>query len=157
MAAEESERSNNLPFEPNKKRPKPPKAVSQPIIKTKETPEKPQQQRRYSKQEMAIPEVVSQRMIRRVACFCGIPTFLGIASLVISYLLVTLAHVQLPPIAVLLVNMGLFGLGVLGITYGVLSASWDEERPGTLLGADEFGTNWGRMAEIWRETRKKNV
>lgn len=156
MAAEESERSA-LPFEPNKKRPKPAKAISQPVIKTKETQEKPQQQRRYSKQEMAIPEVVSQRMIRRVAGFCGIPTFLGIASLVISYLLVTLAHVQLPPIAVLLVNMGLFGLGVLGITYGVLSASWDEETPGTLLGFDEFSTNWGRMAEVWRETQKKNV
>lgn len=156
MAAEESERSA-LPFEPNKKRPKPPKAISQPVIKTKETQEKPQQQRRYSKQEMAIPEVVSQRMIRRVAGFCGIPTFLGIASLVISYLLVTLAHVQLPPIAVLLVNMGLFGLGVLGITYGVLSASWDEETPGTLMGFDEFSTNWGRMAEVWRETQKKKV
>ncbi|MFM7364649.1 MAG: PAM68 family protein [Cuspidothrix sp.] len=156
MGAEESERSN-LPFEPNKKRQKPAKVISQPVIKTKETQEKPQQQRRYSKQEMAIPEVVSQRMIRRVACFCGIPTFLGIASLVVSYLLVTLAHVQLPPIAVLLVNMGLFGLAVLGITYGVLSASWDEETPGTVLGLGEFGTNWGRMAEVWRETRKKNV
>jgi hypothetical protein len=156
MAAEESERSP-LPFEPNKKRQKPAKAIKQPVLKTPETENKPQQQRRYSKQEMAIPEVVSQRMIRRVAGFCGIPTFLGIASLVISYLLVTLAHVQLPPIAVLLVNMGLFGLGVLGITYGVLSASWDEETPGTLLGFDEFSTNWGRMVEVWRETQKKNV
>ena len=122
-----------------------------------ETPEKPQQQRRYSKQEMAIPEVVSQRMIRRVAGFCGIPTALGISSLVVSYLLVTFAHIELPPIAVLLVNMGLFGLGVVGITYGVLSASWDEERSGTILGADEFSTNWGRMTEVWRDTQKKNV
>lgn len=158
MAAEESERSS-LPFEPNKKRQKPSKAIKQPVFKTPETENKnkPQQQRRYSKQEMAIPEVVSQRMIRRVAAFCGIPTFLGIASLVVSYLLVTLAHIQLPPIAVLLVNMGLFGLGVVGITYGVLSASWDVERPGNMIGLDEFSTNWGRMAEVWRETRKKNV
>ncbi|GCL42733.1 PAM68 family protein [Anabaena sp. FACHB-1250] len=156
MAAEESERSK-LPFEPNKKRQKPAKAITQPVLKTQETQEKPQQQRRYSKQEMAIPEVVSQRMIRRVAAFCGIPTFLGIASLVVSYLLVTLAHIQLPPIAVLLVNMGLFGLGVVGITYGVLSASWDEERPGNMIGLAEFSTNWGRMAEVWRDTRKKNV
>jgi hypothetical protein len=156
MAGEESERSK-LPFEPSKKRQKPAKAISQPVIKTLETPEKPQQQRRYSKQEMAIPEVVSQRMIRRVAGFCGIPTALGISSLVVSYLLVTFAHIELPPIAVLLVNMGLFGLGVVGITYGVLSASWDEERPGTILGADEFSTNWGRMTEVWRDTQKKNV
>ena len=156
MAGEESERSK-LPFEPNKKRQKPAKAISQPVIKPQETSEKPQQQRRYSKQEMAIPEVVSQRMIRRVAGFCGIPTVLGISSLVVSYLLVTFAHIQLPPIAVLLVNMGLFGLGVVGITYGVLSASWDEERSGTILGVDEFSTNWGRMTEVWRDSQKKNV
>jgi hypothetical protein len=156
MAAEESERSP-LPFEPNKKRHKPAKTVTKSVIKTQETQEKPQQQRRYSKQEMAIPEVVSQRMIRRVAGFCGIPTALGITSLIVSYLLVTLADIQLPPIAVLLVNMGLFGLGVVGITYGVLSASWDEERPGTILGLAEFSTNWGRMAEVWRDTQKKNV
>ena len=156
MAAEESER-NPLPFEPNKKRPKPPKTVTKSVIKTQETQEKPQQQRRYSKQEMAIPEVVSQRMVRRVAGFCGIPTALGISSLIVSYLLVTFADIQLPPIAVLLVNMGLFGLGVVGITYGVLSASWDEETPGTFLGFDEFSTNWGRMNEVWRETQKKNV
>ncbi|MTJ07982.1 MULTISPECIES: PAM68 family protein [unclassified Anabaena] len=156
MAAEESERTP-LPFEPNKKRQKPAKAISQPVIKTKEPDKKPQQQRRYSKQEMAIPEVVSQRMIRRVAGFCGIPTALGITSLVVSYLLVTFAEIQLAPIAVLLVNMGLFGLGVIGITYGVLSASWDEDRPGSILGLGEFSTNWGRMAEVWRDTRKKNV
>ena len=156
MAAEESERSP-LPFEPNKKRPKPAKTKTPPVLKTEETQEKPQQQRRYSKQEMAIPEVVSQRMVRRVAGFCGVPTALGISSLIVSYLLVTLADIQLPPIAVLLVNMGLFGLGVLGITYGVLSASWDEEKPGTFLGLDEFSTNWGRMTEVWRETQKKNV
>ena len=156
MAAEESERSP-LPFEPNKKRPKPAKTKVKPVLKTEGTQEKPQQQRRYSKQEMAIPEVVSQRMIRRVAGFCGVPTFLGITSLVVSYLLVTLADIQLPPIAVLLVNMGLFGLGVVGITYGVLSASWDEERPGTILGLAEFSTNWGRMTEVWRDTQKKNV
>ena len=156
MAAEESERSP-LPFEPNKKRHKPAKTVTKSVIKNQETQEKPQQQRRYSKQEMAIPEVVSQRMIRRVAGFCGIPTALGITSLIVSYLLVTLADIQLPPIAVLLVNMGLFGLGVVGITYGVLSASWDEETPGTFLGFDEFSTNWGRMSEVWRDTQKKNV
>lgn len=156
MSAEESERSR-IPFEPNKKRQKTVKAKNQPVVKAQEsTPESPTQPP-FSKQEMTIPEVVSQRMIRRVAAFCGIPTALGITTLVISYLLVSYAHIQLPPIAVLLVNMGLFGIGVIGITYGVLSASWDEQRPGTLIGLGEFTVNWGRMAEVWRETRKKKV
>lgn len=154
MPAEESERSR-LPFEPNKKRQKPAKATSKPVVKPPES-DKQSQKRTYTKEEMAIPQVVSQRMIRRVAAFCGVPTALGITTLVVSYLLASFTDIQLPPIAVLLVNMGFFGLGVLGITYGVLSASWDEEKSGTLLGLGEFGTNWGRMVEGWRETRQKD-
>jgi hypothetical protein len=156
MSSEGSE-SGRLPFEPNKKRQKPVKAKTQPKVKAQESNQKSQQQPPYTKEQMAVPEVVSQRMIRRVAAFCGIPTALGITTLVVSYLLVIYADIQLPPIAVLLVNMGLFGIGVLGITYGVLSASWDEEIPGSLLGVSEFSTNWRRMVEGWRETRKKNV
>ncbi|MCC5640885.1 PAM68 family protein [Nostoc sp. CHAB 5844] len=155
MSAEESERSR-LPFEPNKKRQKPVKVQKTPIKSN--TPEKSASQKPpFTKEEMTIPQVVSQRMIRRVAFFCGVPTALGITTLIVSYLLATQAHIKLAPIAVLLVNMGLFGLGVLGITYGVLSASWDEERPGGLVGLSEFTTNWGRMVAVWRETRQKNV
>ncbi|MBD2359184.1 PAM68 family protein [Tolypothrix sp. FACHB-123] len=165
MSAEESERSR-LPFEPNTKRQKPAKAKSQPPEppkessgKTKKTAKttKTTQQPPYTKEETAIPKVVSQRMIRRVAAFCGIPTALGIATLIASYLLTIYTDIRLPPIAVLLVNMALFGLGVLGITYGVLSASWDEDRVGSWFGVAEFGTNWGRMVDVWRETRQKKV
>ncbi|MEH2253454.1 PAM68 family protein [Nostoc sp.] len=155
MSAEESERSR-LPFEPNKKRQKPAKTQSKPIAQPQESGKQADRKPSYTKQEMAIPQVVSQRMIRRVAGFCGVPTTLGISTLVISYLLAIYSDIKLPPIAVLLVNMGLFGLGVLGITYGVLSASWDEEEVGSLLGLGEFKTNWGRMVAGWRETRQKN-
>jgi hypothetical protein len=148
----EDSASNHLPFEPNKKRSKQGKAINQ--IGNPPEPSKQPQQAQYTKEETKIPTVVSQRMLRRVAVFCGVPTALGIFILIASYLLISFADIQLPPIAVLLVNMGLFGLGVLGITYGVLSASWDEERPGNLLGLAEFVTNWGRMVEVWRETQK---
>ncbi|MBD2594189.1 PAM68 family protein [Nostoc spongiaeforme FACHB-130] len=155
MSAEESERSR-LPFEPNKKRQKPVKVQKTPI-KSNISTESASQKQPFTKEEMAIPQVVSQRMIRRVAFFCGVPTALGITTLVVSYLLATQAQIKIAPVAVLLVNMGLFGLGVLGITYGVLSASWDEERPGGLLGISEFSTNFGRMVAVWRETRQKNL
>ncbi|MEA5574006.1 PAM68 family protein [Calothrix sp. UHCC 0171] len=151
----ESER-NNLPFEPKAKQKKPAKAKTQPIVKT-ESSQKESQKPPFTKEEMAIPKVVSDRMIRRVAGFSGIPTALGIFTLVASYLLVAFAEIKLPPIVVLLLNMGFFGLGVLGITYGVLSTSWDTDRPGTLFGWGEFTTNWGRMVEGWRATRQKKV
>ncbi len=150
----ESER-NRLPFEPNKKRQKPAKAQT-PIVK-EEVEKGDSGKPPFTKQEMAIPQVVSQRMVRRVAWLSGIPTILGILTLIVSYLLIIYADIKLPPLLVLLVNMGLFGLGVVGITYGVLSASWEEQRAGTLLGWSEFTTNFGRMVAGWRETRQKKV
>ncbi|MDZ8189826.1 MAG: PAM68 family protein [Nostoc sp. ChiSLP02] len=156
MPPEEESQRGRLPFEPAKKQQKPAKTQSQPAAKPEKSSNQAERKLPYTKEEMAIPKVVSQRMIRRVAFFCGVPTALGISTLVASYLLATYANIKLAPIAVLLANMGLFGLGVLGITYGVLSASWDEERAGGLLGLSEFGVNWGRMVAVWRETRQKN-
>jgi hypothetical protein len=58
----ESER-NNLPFEPNKKRPKSVKATKQqPIVRPDGDKEK---KNPYTKEEMAVPKVVSDRMVRR--------------------------------------------------------------------------------------------
>ncbi|NJR15638.1 MAG: DUF3464 family protein [Calothrix sp. CSU_2_0] len=148
---------NNLPFEPKTKRQKPAKVKAQPVTKPESSKVKQGKKPPYTKEEMAIPKVISDRMVRRVAGFSGIPTALGITTLVASYLLVAFADIKLPPIAVLLLNMGFFGLGVLGITYGVLSTSWDIDRPGTLLGWGEFTTNWGRMVEGWRTTRQNKV
>lgn len=102
----------------------------------------------------AIPEVVSQRMLRRMLVFSGMPTFLGVATFFISYGLIVKGNVELPPYAVLLATLGCFGLGVVGLTYGVLSASWDEDRPGDWLGLEEFQVNFGRMTSAWSQKSK---
>lgn len=163
--ASESE-PNRLPFEPVKKRQKPPAktkatASSQAVKKPEKSPalkeNKSEQVRRLTKEEMAIPKVVSDRMARRAALFSGIPTFLGVATFFVSYFIVSHGWVKLPNVAVLLVSMGFFGLGVLGLSYGILSASWDEDRLGTKLGWQDFKVNWGRMVSTWRSTRQKNV
>jgi len=91
-------------------------------------------------------------MVRRMATFCGIPTALGISSFFVSYLAVT-NGIELPNTAVLLVSLGFFGLGVVGLSYGVLSASWEENSPGSLMGFSEFRTNFGRMASAWRSNK----
>ena len=76
------------------------------------------------------------------------------STFVASYVAVT-HDVPLPTYAVLLVSLGWFGLGVLGVSYGVMSASWDEESPGSALGLSELQINWGRMSSAWRETREQ--
>lgn len=157
---------DRLPFEPNKKRQKPTKAKPTPASATakksdklsdSETAKKSESKQTFTKEEMAIPPVVSNRMIRRVAVFCGGPTALGMATFVLSYVIVSQHLFKLPTYAVLLASLGFFGLGVLGLSYGLLSASWDEEIVGSKLGWDEFKVNWGRMVAAWRSTQKKNV
>jgi hypothetical protein len=95
-------------------------------------------------------------MIRRMALFCGVPTVLGISTFIVSYVVVTQELFKLPPTAVLLVSLGFFGLGVVGLSYGVLSASWDEDSAGSRLGWGEFRLNFGRMTEAWRSSKKSS-
>jgi Photosynthesis affected mutant 68 len=105
--------------------------------------------------DAGIPEQVSKRMVRRMALFCGIPTLLGLASFPTGYFILQ-QGIELPNVAVLLVSLGFLGLGVLGLSYGVLSASWDEESLGTALGWSEFQLNLGRMVDGWKEARDRN-
>ena len=86
--------------------------------------------------------------------FSGTPTFFGVATFFVSYGLIVKGNVDLPPYAVLLVTLGCFGLGVVGLTYGVLSASWDEDRPGDWLGIAEFKVNFSRMTSAWGQKSK---
>jgi len=179
MAAEPQR--NPLPFEPSKKAPKvgkptnkaektaskPAKTASKPekkqpnvskyqpktVVSSKKTEKVPP----YTKEEMAVPKVVSDRMARRMAVFCGVPTVLGMATLIAGYIVLSRGWFNPPHIAVLLVSMGFLGLSVLGLTYGILSASWDEQAAGSVLGWQEFAVNWGRMMAAWRSTRQKNV
>ena len=49
------------------------------------------------------------------------------------------------------------GLGVVGLSYGLLSASWDERSEGSLLGFEQFPDNFGRMQEAWKGARKASL
>jgi hypothetical protein len=168
MSAEPDNASSRkrLPFEPGQSRKKSgkPPASPQKVEKAEDSPSpskkakgeaKDSKATSVSRAEMAIPDGVSKRMVRRMALFSGIPTTFGMATFVVSYFVVTNAWFKLPNVAVVLVSMGFFGLGVVGLTYGVLSASWDEERLGGWLGWGEFTTNVGRMTEAWRSARQQ--
>jgi Photosynthesis affected mutant 68 len=121
--------------------------------KTVRSPNRPAKSRAQSAQ--GIPEVVSKRMARRMAVFCGVPTLLGLSTFPFSYFVMFRNGIELPNVAVLLTSLGGLGLGVLGLTYGVLSASWDEELTGSSMGWQEFRLNWGRVVENWKAGRDR--
>ncbi|MEI6329997.1 MAG: PAM68 family protein [Pseudanabaena sp.] len=160
-------KESRIPFEPNnrnKKAKDPKKASSAPVIATKASanvgknispaPNTKPQAKVNSKRDSGIPDEVNRRIARRVAVFCGIPTGLGLTTFVVSYFLVSKHIVDLPTSAVVLLSMLFLGIGVVGLSYGAISASWDEGRVGSWWGADEFKTNFGHLREAWRSQQQ---
>ncbi len=140
--------TSRLPFEPVPTRQKPPKKAT-PAPAAPSVGTSPASKKGVSR----IPDVVNRRMVRRAALFCGVPTFLSLLTFAVSYVVITNHLLQLPTAAVLLVSLGFFGVGVLGLSYGPLSAAWDEDRLGTAFGWEEFKLNFGRLRESWRNAK----
>jgi hypothetical protein len=105
---------------------------------------KPGKARPAPARAQGIPEVVANRMARRIAITTGLPTVLGMAVFVASYLLVSRQILDLAPGVTLLASGGCFLLGLLGLSYGVFSSSW-ETSPGSLLGTEQIALNVGRL------------
>lgn len=144
-----------LPFEPRQKKKKiAKKTVVNPEKKT--TPVTKQSAYDGKNASLsAIPDDVSKRMVRRMVYFSGLPTGLGISSFFIFYLIVKQEWFEVPTSAVVFVSMGLFGLGVLGLSYGILSTSWEEGRIGGWWGWEEFKVNFSRMTSAWKAARQE--
>lgn len=103
--------------------------------------------------QQVIPDAVANRMVRRIAIATGTPTVLGMGVFVASYLLVSRGVLDIPPGLTLVGSGAFFLLGLLGLSYGVLSASW-EDGPGSLLGFEQIGVNIGRVRASVRAMRQ---
>lgn len=114
---------------------------------------KPRAAARSAARQQAIPDAVANRMARRIAIATGIPTLMGMGVFVGSYLLVSRGILDIAPAATLTASGGCFLLGLVGLSYGVLSSSW-EDAPGSLLGVEQIGLNIGRLRESIRAMRQ---
>ncbi len=144
--------SERIPFEPNK-RSKKAKEVKNPSPITADISAMNNIQN-PSSDDLGIPEEVNRRMIRRAAIFCGIPTGLGITTFFVSYILVSKHILDLPTSAVVLLSMLFLGIGVVGLSYGAISASWDEGRVGGWWGGEEFSKNFGYLSGAWKSQQQ---
>ncbi|PRW33988.1 hypothetical protein C2E21_7297 [Chlorella sorokiniana] len=98
----------------------------------------------------AVPEVVTDRMLKRVIIFMGTPVFGGILLFPLFYYLKVKQGLDLPNWVAYLTSSITFGGGLLGITYGIMSASWDPRREGSLLGWTEFQANVPLLLDRFR-------
>ena len=157
------EKRGRLPFEPRQNKKKtskkaPAKVENKSTDKSQKSEKKSKNSRSVDPADAslsAIPDVVSKRMARRMAVFCGIPTTLGVSSFFIFYWISSHQWLILPPYIVLFVSLGLFGLVFFGLSYGLFSASWDETQVGSWLGLEQVKINWQRTTSAWKASRKK--
>ncbi|PZD72852.1 hypothetical protein C1752_03303 [Acaryochloris thomasi RCC1774] len=103
--------------------------------------------RKAENAQSAIPKVVSDRMVKRVLVISGIPSILAFGVFPFSYYASLQGWVSLPPFVTLAASVTCLTLGLGGISYGVLSASWDEDIEGSAAGLKEFKLNLGRLKD----------
>ena len=96
-----------------------------------------------------IPKYVADRMARRIFFTTGIPTILGMSVFVISYIIVTRNIAEIAPSATIAISALFFLLGLAGLSFGILSASWDKD-PGSFLGIENIPLNIKRAKEAFK-------
>ena len=102
-----------------------------------------------SKQSIGIPKYVADRMARRIFFTAGIPTIMGMSVFVISYIIVTRNIAEIPPSSTIAISALFFLLGLGGLSFGILSASWDKE-PGSFFGIENIPLNIERAKAAFK-------
>ena len=100
-------------------------------------------------QSSGIPKYVADRMAKRIFFTAGIPTILGMSVFVISYIIVTRKIAEIPPSSTIAISALFFLLGLGGLSYGILSASWDRA-PGSFLGLENILLNIQRAKAAFK-------
>ena len=102
-----------------------------------------------TKQSSGIPKYVADRMAKRIFFTAGIPTIMGMSVFVISYIIVTRNIAEIPPSSTIAISALFFLLGLGGLSFGILSASWDKE-PGSFFGIENIPLNIERAKAAFR-------
>jgi len=100
--------------------------------------------------DMVTPTQISNDMLNRIIIFAGVPVFTGFLMFPAFYYLKVVQDIDLPTWVVYIATGLAFGGGLAGISYGVLSASWDPRRKGSALGLNEFKANLPILMEQMR-------
>jgi len=95
-------------------------------------------------------------MARRIAFTTGIPTISGMGVFIGSYFLISKGIAEISPTVTLVSSAMCFLVGLLGLSYGILSASWDLN-PGSFLGIENIKPNINRMKEAFKSSKKEII
>tara|TARA_Y100001968_G_scaffold190872_1_gene174912 strand:- start:994 stop:1434 length:441 start_codon:yes stop_codon:yes gene_type:complete len=107
-------------------------------------------------QKTGIPKYVANRMARRIAFTTGIPTLSGMGVFIGSYFLISKGIAEISPTVTLVSSAMCFLVGLLGLSYGILSASWDF-KPGSFFGFENIKPNINRIKDAFKSSKEKIV
>jgi Photosynthesis affected mutant 68 len=102
-----------------------------------------------------IPDLVANRMLARMIPFFILPVAAGVGVFVYFFVLAKRYDTGFEPGMVALATQAPFAISLLGITYAIISASWDPEVEGSKLGLAEFGMNMRNILEGLRRSSER--
>ena len=108
---------------------------------------------KIASKKSGIPKFVANRMARRITFTTGIPTLSGMGVFIGSYFLISKGIADISPSLTLVSSAICFLVGLLGLSYGILSASWDFN-PGSFLGLENIKPNINRMKDAFKTSQK---
>ena len=125
------------------------KKISEGVVFKNIEKDNPKLVQKSSSQSTGIPKYVADRMARRILFTAGIPTIMGMSVFVVSYILITRNIAEIPPSSTIAISALFFLLGLGGLSFGILSASWDKE-PGSFLGVENIPMNIERAKAAFK-------
>lgn len=106
---------------------------------------------KYGPKAAVMPEKVAQRSAKRGMVVGGTFYAAMLAVFAFGIFLYKTQDLIIPPSMMAFVTLFILGLAIFGSTYGMMSASWDPDKEGSLLGVDEFGDNVKAIGEGFRK------
>lgn len=155
------------PSSPDRKSPPPssPRDPDAPLIDPDFVPTGPTLRQEYERRGLleptrnpdagVLPEVVANRMLRRILTFGAVPLGMLFAFFAAYFVLKYKYDITVIPVAVAYSTLGTIALSTVGITYGIFSSSWDEDVEGSKLGFEEAKVNFLRAKDGLIGARRK--
>eukprot|EP00933_Yihiella_yeosuensis_P077711 TRINITY_DN88505_c0_g1_i1.p1 TRINITY_DN88505_c0_g1~~TRINITY_DN88505_c0_g1_i1.p1 ORF type:complete len:309 (+),score=66.96 TRINITY_DN88505_c0_g1_i1:61-927(+) len=102
---------------------------------------------KYGRKVAIMPKVVEERVAKRGLVVSG--SFYGTMLLVFAFgfLIYKTQGIIIPPTLMGFTTLGLVLFSIFGGAYAMMSASWDEDRAGSVLGTEEFSKNMGYVGD----------
>lgn len=103
-----------------------------------------------------IPEAVTNRMMKRIGVFVGTPLAIGLTFFPLFYYMKVVLKWNVPDWLPFITSFFTFGSAAFGISYGIVSSSWDPLREGSFLGWTEAQKNWPVFWQsLWQKQGKR--